>query len=393
MLKQVFGLAKEGVDYDRVCSLKDIDLHIEEGQVHGIIGMNGAGKSTLLKILTGVLDPTEGSVEIKGTVSALLELGTGFHGELTGRENIHVNGSILGYSKEQIEEKIKYILEFSELEEFFDRPVKIYSSGMYVRLAFSFAIAVDPQVLIIDEALAVGDVYFQQKCMKKIREFKKKGTTILFVSHDIGAIKMLCESVTLLSRGEVVYSGEPLKGIDLYNDILAEHKSQALIKAKSKRAETSKYGGSYESGSMEMEITSIKIGKDSGEDATAFVSGDHAVFRVTAKVNKPGVVNPTCGILIRDRLGYDIFGTNTSHLGSKVGELAVGQTLEYKFRLRLNLGPGDYTFTVALHADENHTDGNYHWIDRAEIIKILPTSDLAFVGVARLEPQCEVLVG
>ncbi len=389
MLKELFGYAKAEVDYDLVTSLKDINISIPEGSVHGVIGMNGAGKSTLLKILTGVLDQTSGSFNVTGRVASLLELGTGFHGELSGRENIYVNGAIMGLSRDEIGSKIQSIQEFAELGDFFDRPVKIYSSGMYVRLAFAFAISVDPDVLIIDEALSVGDAYFQQKCLKKIRSFKDSGTTILFVSHDLGAVKMLCETVTLLERGSVLFHGTPVQALDLYNALLAEHQNKELVKARKLAAAMSDPDTSFESGTREAEIVDVSIKDLKGESSVALVTGARVAIHVKARVQKGPLEQPTCGILIRDRLGYDIFGTNTDNLNaSSLGQ--VDGDVEYIFRFDLNIGPGDYTLTVALHSDRSHVEDNYHWIERALIFKVLPATDFEFIGVSRLSPEAEV---
>ena len=188
-------------------ALHKIDLKIESGEVFGIIGMNGAGKSTLLKILTGTLAATSGKIEMQGRVAALLELGTGFHPELSGRDNVLMNGKLLGLTESEIIEKIPGIHAFSELGDFFEKPVRTYSSGMYVRLAFSLAASVDPDVLIIDEALSVGDAYFQQKCLERIKQFKEQGTTILFVSHDPGVVKVLCNRVAFLQKGKLLGIG------------------------------------------------------------------------------------------------------------------------------------------------------------------------------------------
>ncbi|MEZ4743558.1 MAG: ABC transporter ATP-binding protein [Bdellovibrionota bacterium] len=389
MLKDAFGLAKENIDYEIVESLNGINLKVKKGSVHGILGMNGAGKSTLLKILTGVLNPSSGDYLLKGRVAALLELGTGFHGELTGRENIYLSGAIMGLSKDEMDEKINHIIQFSELDKFFDRPIKIYSSGMYVRLAFSFAVSVEPDILIIDEALSVGDVYFQQKCLKKINEFKDQGTTILFVSHDLGAIRMLCEQVSLLQKGRLIYTGVPAKGLELYNAIIAEHRNDEAINRQIQQAKSIEINNnSFESGNNKMKIENVNMLDANGQASEAIVSGEELTIEVLAKVYTNQIDNPTCGILIRDRFGCDIFGTNSYQLHAKSFSLNKGDLVLYRFNFLLNLGKGDYTLTVALHAENSHIDDNYHWIDRAKIIQVLPSTDFEFVGVAKLNPTC-----
>jgi lipopolysaccharide transport system ATP-binding protein len=389
-IKHLFGVAKEGRDYELVRPLRDVSIAVPTGSVHGIIGMNGAGKSTLLKILTGVLDKTSGSIVIEGRVASLLELGTGFHPDLTGRENVYINGSVLGFTKQEIDIKIESIIKFAELGDYFDRAVKTYSSGMYVRLAFSFAVAVEPDVLIIDEALSVGDAYFQQKCLKRIQEFRDQGTTILFVSHDPGAVRLLCEQVTLLSHGQVVFSGAPMQAMDLYNDIIAGQKKLEDIQARADKAREIDATSAYSSGNEKMKILGVKLFNEKGLESVAVVSGSKISIKIESIVNADEVTDPTCGILIRDRLGYDVFGINTHQLGKKSGPLKKGEKVTFRFEMDLNLGQGDYTLTIALHSFQTHVDDNYHWLDRALVIQVLPTPDYTFVGVARLMPIASI---
>lgn len=389
MLKDLCGLASQPKDFQDVESLSNISIQIPTGKVHGIIGMNGAGKSTLLKILSGVLHPTSGRLSMHGRVAALLELGTGFHGDLTGRENLYLNGAMVGLSRDEVDSRFASILEFSELGHFIDMPVKIYSSGMYVRLAFAFSISVDPEVLIIDEALSVGDAYFQQKCLKKIREFKERGVTILFVSHDLGAVKMLCDEVTLLEKGRNIITAPPVEVLDVYNAMLAKHEGRILREQKD--AGAAAFGESFESGTREMQITSTKMFNGEDREVSAFIAGDRIRIVVEAIVNKDGVKNPTCGILIRDRLGYDVFGTNTFYSRLETGSIAKEKKVQFVFEVEMNLGQGDYTLTVAIHQDQSHVEENYHWIERAMIFKVLPASDLTHIGVARLPVKCEIV--
>jgi len=390
-LKHLFGFAREIRDYQIVQPLRNVNLEVPTGTVHGIIGMNGAGKSTLLKILTGVLDQTTGTVEVKGRIASLLELGTGFHPDLTGRENIYINATILGFERDKIDSKIEEIIKFAELANYFDRPVKTYSSGMYVRLAFSFAVSVEPEVLIIDEALSVGDAYFQQKCLRKIKDFRDGGTTILFVSHDLGAIRLLCQSVTVLSHGEVVFTGSPIKAMDLYNDIIAEQKKLDDVKARADKARELTETSSYMSGNQKMTIISTKLYSDKGTESVAIVSGSKTKIRVEALVNTDSVDNPTCGILIKDRMGYEMFGINTYQMGIETGTLKKGDSIIFEFEFDANLGAGDYTITVALHSFQSHVEDNYHWIERALIIQVMPTPDFQFIGVVRLGVKGRIL--
>lgn len=208
---------------ERVHALKNINLKIKKGDTLGIIGKNGAGKSTFLKLIAGVSQPTKGNVYVSGRVVPLIELGAGFHPELTGKENIYLNGVILGLTEKEIKEKIKAIIDFSQLEKFIDTPVKFYSSGMYMRLAFSVSVFVDPEILLVDEILAVGDEQFQKKCLKRMTEFKKRGTTIIFVSHNLEIIKTFCTRAIYLKEGEVIYDGEPKKTISYYQKLSLSH--------------------------------------------------------------------------------------------------------------------------------------------------------------------------
>ena len=208
---------------ERVHALKNINLKIKKGESLGIIGKNGAGKSTLLKLIAGVSQPTKGKIKVTGRVVPLIELGAGFHPELTGRENIFLNGVILGLSEKEIKAKMKEIINFSEIEKFIDTPVKFYSSGMYMRLAFSISVFVEPEILLVDEILAVGDTYFQKKCLDKMIEFKKRGVTIVFVSHNLEAIKNFCSRAVYLKEGKIIFDGQPEKTIAYYQKFTLSH--------------------------------------------------------------------------------------------------------------------------------------------------------------------------
>ena len=219
-LKEALGLTRKKL-YKEHYALHDVNFDIYEGECVGIIGTNGSGKSTILKIITGVLTPTAGEVKVDGRISALLELGAGFNGEYSGIENVYLNGQMIGFSKEEIDAKLQDILDFAEIGDFVYQPVKTYSSGMFVRLAFALAINVDPEILIVDEALSVGDVFFQSKCYRRMEEIRKKGTTILMVTHDMGSIIKYCDKVVLLHKGEFIAEGPAGKVVDMYKKILA----------------------------------------------------------------------------------------------------------------------------------------------------------------------------
>ena len=234
--KEALGLSRKK-RYKEHYALDNVSFDVQRGETVGIIGTNGSGKSTILKIITGVLNPTKGNIQINGRISALLELGAGFNMEYTGLENVYLNGTMIGFSREEIDRKLQDILAFADIGEFVNQPVKTYSSGMFVRLAFAVAINIDPEILIVDEALSVGDVFFQAKCYKKFEEFKEQGKTVLFVSHDLGSISKYCERVVLLNRGVKILEGEPKEVIDTYKKILAD---KDTISVEKKRREKGK---------------------------------------------------------------------------------------------------------------------------------------------------------
>jgi lipopolysaccharide transport system ATP-binding protein len=376
-----FGSKKLHSEY---WALKDVSFNVGSGKVLSIVGMNGAGKSTLLKILTGTTFATSGRIQLRGRVAALLELGTGFHQELSGRENVFINGRLLGLSDEQIRSRIGEIHAFSELGDFFDKPVRTYSSGMYVRLAFSLASSVEPDVLIIDEALSVGDAYFQQKSLERIRQFRKSGTTILFVSHDLSAVKMLSDEVLLLDGGKVRAYGNPTEVLELYNASLGE-KSAAN---RDFHLHSPLNGGvaGTSSGNMKATFSQIEVLDRQNRAQTNFVTGDEASIHLAVEFHS-AIQNPSVGFLIRDRLGYDVFGTNTVEMQKVTGSFAAGENATFSFRMPLNIGPGEYTLSVAIHSGRTHESDCYHWKDRVALLKILPRSDYHFLGVAALSPE------
>jgi len=354
-------------------ALKGVSFFLKKGEVLGIIGPNGAGKSTLLKILTGILLPDKGIIRKDGRITALLELGTGFNFDMPGIENIYLNGLLLGMNKEEIDRKINEIIEFSELGDFINEPLKTYSSGMVMRLAFSIAIHADPECFIVDEALAVGDAHFQQKCINKIKEFKKNGGSIIFVSHDMNAVRILCDKVILLNKGEIIDEGDPEKVTNSYNLLLAklnDHEEKIALNRKN---------NSY--GTFEAKIEEVKvIGILSGSDI--ITSGEEAVIKIKIKAFKD-ISDATVGILIRDRFGQDIFGINTKLIKKEIS-FKENNTYWVYFKLPLNIAPGKYTLTVAIHKGELHSEGCYHWIDNATQFQIAGFKDNIFTGLVNL---------
>ena len=290
-------------------ALRGVTFRIQPGQSVGIIGQNGSGKSTLLKLLTGTTLPSEGSFLLSGRLSALLELGLGFHGDFTGRENAVMACSMLGLDKEQTAQTLPEIIRFSELGDFIDQPLRVYSTGMQMRLAFSAATAVRPEILIVDEALAVGDAYFQHKCMRKIRSFKEKGTTLLFVSHDAGSVKSLCDRAILLDQGRLIQDGPPDTVFDYYNAMIAKKSMDEEIQ----QVENDLGRTSTRSGNGKVRILEVDMLDSTDRSARAFSVGDTAKIRCRFQF-QAAIENPTIGFIIRDRLGNDVFGTNTHYL-------------------------------------------------------------------------------
>ena len=321
--------------------LREISFRVEAGESLGIVGQNGAGKSTLLKILTGTTKPTEGTVHCNGRVAAMLELGMGFRPEFTGYQNAVMGCQMLGFSGGEITSMLPGIIEFSELADYIDEPIRTYSSGMQMRLAFSVATAKRPEILIVDEALSVGDTYFQHKSMRRIRSFREQGTTLLFVSHDPAAVKTLCDRAILLDEGILVRDGGPEAVLDYYNAIIAkETKDQEIREAEGLLGRVA-----VRSGSGDARIVSVEMTGKEGKPARAFRVGETAEITCSLKFNTR-VEDPTVGLLIRDRLGNNVFGTNTHHLQQEWPVAASGSALEVRFSLTLNLGPGHYSLTV-----------------------------------------------
>ncbi len=368
-------------------ALRDVSFSVGAGRSTGIIGANGAGKSTLLKIITGTLEPTRGRVGVRGRIASLLELGTGFHPLFTGRQNIFYNARFLGLHDAEIHAKLPRIVEFAELGAFIDRPLRTYSSGMQMRLAFSVAANVDPEILILDEVLAVGDAYFVQKCLQRVREFRDRGTTILFVSHDLGAVKSLCDRAVLLHEGTLVDDGEPAPVIDHYNALIARKTADTEL-FMLERVERAK-AGPRRSGNFDALISEIELLDARGGASRAILAGDEVTVRIRVFLFD-ALTDPTVGILIRDRLGNDVYGTNTYHQQIATGRWEAGASLEVRFRMQLDLGAGEYTLTAAVHRASTHVVESYDWLDGGLVFRVLPSDSRPSIGVAYLRPAIEV---
>ena len=357
---------------------KNITFNLKKGETLGIIGINGAGKSTLLKQISGVIEPTNGKIIRNGRVTALLELGTGFNPEFSGLENIYFNGMLIGMNKKEIDEKLNDIIEFSELGDFIYEPLKTYSSGMAMRLAFAIAIHSNPQILIVDEALSVGDAHFSAKCTRALRELKKKDLSIIYVSHDLNSLKLLCDRLILLNNGEIVEEGEPERVINKYNFFIAKlNKEQQNLKINANKYQT-------EYGNFKAKITDVKIyGVESKSNVIS--AGEKAIIEIEVE-SYDDVKNITLGILIRDKFGQDIFGTNTFHYNQNI-DYEKNKIYKYKIEIPMNIGIGKYTLTVALHTEETHLSNCFHWKDRAVEFEIAGINGNFFIGICKLNTK------
>jgi homopolymeric O-antigen transport system ATP-binding protein len=359
-------------------AVNDLSFEVKEGETLGIVGENGAGKSTILKLLTGILIPDTGSVHITGKITGLLELGTGFNPEFSGIDNIIHNATYLGLSRPEIDEKLSTIIEFTELGDFIHEPLKTYSSGMVMRLAFSVAIHAEPRAFVVDEALSVGDAYFQQKCMTKIREFKEDGGSIVFVSHDMNAVKVLCDRAILLNHGTAVQYGEPEAIINSYNFLIAQH-SRTEVPYTPKHA-ASGYGN------HKVMIEGVTLADKNNLTSQILVSGHPTNICVSLK-GYAKMAQITLGISIRDRFGQDIYGTNSHYLNKSIG-MDAGQALVVSFSFKeFNLGPGKYSITAAVHTGISHVDECIHWLDGAAVFEVVAGEGAYFSGLVRLVPE------
>lgn len=364
--------------------LRDINFTIEAGESVGIVGQNGAGKSTLLKILAGTMQPTAGSIHIDGRLAALLELGMGFNPDLPGRANVLNTAGLMGFSQEQIENVMPDIEAFAEIGSYFDSPLRTYSSGMQVRLAFAVATAFRPEVLIIDEALSVGDAYFQHKSYSRIKEFCEQGTTLLLVSHDRAAIASLCSRAILIEGGVVCKDGTPEEVLDYYNAIIAKKEGSIVkqVRGADGRMRTV-------SGTGEAVIESMRLLNQDGLEVDSLNVGAPTVLEVDVHVIKD-IPELALGYMIKDRLGQPIFGTNTHHLGQILRDLPAGDRRTFRFKFDANFGVGNYSIALSLHQSEVHITHNYEWRDLALTFTMVNTSHAEFVGTAWVPPIVEI---
>jgi lipopolysaccharide transport system ATP-binding protein len=384
--------------------LRDISFMVEPGEAIGIIGVNGAGKSTLLKMITGTTQPTTGAIAVRGKVAALLELGMGFHPEFTGRQNVFMAGQLLGYSVAEIEAHMAGIEAFAEIGAAIDEPVRVYSSGMQLRLAFSVATAIRPDILIVDEALAVGDVYFQQKCFERIEGFVRSGTTLLFVSHSTGTVLNLCSRAILLKAGVIAHDGLPKDVIDLYQaELLVQHdRSPEQLKLNQPdsaeepappAAETERVEGKV--GSLETgvaECTAVRLLDQDGDEAHAVLADQQMSVLVTYRVER-AVDDPHVGFKLRNRFGVVLFETNSYCMGQTLGPMAAGTVFTARFDFAAALFPDEYTITVGL-GNGGYGEGSFrevlNYMHEVKAFTVVRNpAAIVWSGMINLQPRLE----
>ena len=379
-------------------ALDKISFEIEKGTTVGIIGTNGSGKSTILKIITGVLNPSSGNVEVEGNISALLELGAGFNMDYTGIENIYMNGTMMGFGREEMEKKLPEILEFADIGDFVHQPVKTYSSGMFVRLAFALAINVEPEILIVDEALSVGDVFFQAKCYKKMDEIRQKGTTILMVTHDMGSVIKYCDKVILLNKGSFVAEGKAGEIVDLYKKILAnrfeieEEAKDDKLPVEAKAADTGKLmkeslsinPNVTEYGDKRAEIYDLGLIDSKGEISNLLIKGEEFTIRERIRFFAD-IKQPIFTYTIKDKKGTELSGTNTMFELTDIEEVHAGDSYDVEFRQKMNLQGGEYLISMSCTGFENGQHVVYHRL--YDVANITVISNKNTVGIYDMESR------
>mgnify|MGYP002747985819 CR=1 FL=1 len=389
-LKEALGFGRKK-RYKEHYALKGVDMTIYQGETVGIIGTNGSGKSTILKIITGVLNPTGGSVHVNGRISALLELGAGFNMEYNGIENIYLNGTMIGFSKKEIDAKMDDILNFADIGDYVHQPVKTYSSGMFVRLAFAVAINIEPEILIVDEALSVGDVFFQAKCYHKFEEFKEMGKTIVFVSHDLSSISKYCDRVVLLNQGVKLGEGSPKEMIDAYKQVLVGQyvpaaDDQSLLSDKEITAAAAAAAGTVkdevnpellEYGTKDAMITGYKITDDMGRETSALLKGKECT--ITMQVHfEHDIEAPIFAFTIKNIKGVEITGTNTMVEKAFLSPVRAGSDMEITFTQKIDLQGGEYLLSFGVTGFEKEEFQVYHRL--YDVINMTVISDKDTVG-------------
>lgn len=390
-------------------ALQDISMQVRKGESYGIVGLNGSGKSTLLQIITGTLFPTSGTVKTQGRIAALLELGSGFNPDFTGRENVYMNGALLGFSRNQIDSKFETIQSFADIGDHFDQPLATYSSGMQMRVAFAVATAFDPDILIIDEALAVGDAYFQQKCFHRIERFKDGGGTLLFVSHDANTVKHLCDKAVLISHGKVVSHGVPKTVIDLYQGLVAQKtdlSDQAVVVSQSQNKQPGESTELLEPAAswtkattittnQQAELIDFKLLDSAGQPVTHIESETDLVVQYRIRLNKD-FERPAYGLIVRDKIGRSLFETSTFAMRAGDSPVAMGKEVLVRFKLNFNLRAGQYSFSVGV-ANKGFSRSEFEeyslLMHDVEQIQVTEAQDAYFYGgIFNMKPTVHVTV-
>lgn len=385
-VKEAFGFGKKQQTKLHY-ALNGVSLKIAKGETVGIIGTNGSGKSTILKIITGVLNPTSGEVHVDGRISALLELGAGFNMEYNGIENVYLNGMMMGFSEKEIEEKLPSILEFADIGDYVYQPVKTYSSGMFVRLAFAVAINIEPEILIVDEALSVGDVFFQAKCYRKFEEFKEQGKTIVFVSHDLSSISKYCDRVFLLNQGNLLGEGKPKEMIDAYKRVLVGQYEEAGEEKAEAEAENP---SALEYGNGQAQIQEYYMTDDRGVRTCAIIKGSEFTIHMKVKFTEK-IPAPIFAFSIKNVLGVEITGTNTMIEKAFLEGVEPGQVKEITFTQKMSLQGGEYLLSLGVTGYRGDAFEVYHRL--YDILNISVVSDKNTVGYYDMDSKVTVSEG
>jgi len=394
LLKEAIRISKKQ-HHREFWALRNINLEIPEGVTLGILGQNGSGKTTILQLLAGIMNPSSGDIKVRGRVSTILELGAGFNPDFTGRENAFLSGIILGLRPAEIKEKMLEIIEFSEIGEFIDQPVKTYSSGMYVRLAFAVAVTLDPDILLIDEVLAVGDAYFQHKCTRKIREFQEQGKTMVYVTHDIESVSNICHQAIILDYSKILAQGKPGDITSQYLALIdGREQEHAIMQAKDNRLDqintiSSTEPKSYSRyGSKEAEITRIEILDEDGSPRTHFMTGEEFTIRFHVSFQKD-VDKFVLGNIFRNKWGLNVFGTNTQWFGLSDKHFRKGDRCIVIFHHRAEFANGTYSINPAASlATGEDAYRTLDWINNAAIIHIRNSRRMD--GYVKLPTEIEI---
>ncbi|HAC61698.1 MAG TPA: ABC transporter ATP-binding protein [Lachnospiraceae bacterium] len=401
-LWETLGLDRKKT-YKEKYALNHVSFRVKRGETVGIIGTNGSGKSTMLKLITGVLTPTAGSIRVDGRISALLELGAGFNMEYTGIENVYLNGAMIGFTKEEIDARLDDIISFADIGDYINQPVKSYSSGMFVRLAFAVAINIDPEILIVDEALSVGDVFFQSKCYRKFEEFRRAGKTILFVSHDLSAISRYCDRAILLNQGDLIYDGTPKEAIDLYKKVLVgqyeEKPAEQPEAADGEKREIQGIGSDsglwksrypvnpslIEYGEKNGEIVDYALLDENGLMTSNFLKG--TVFTVRMKIRAHAdILEPIFAFTIKNMKGIEICGTNTTMEHVPVPTMHDGDEHVVEFTQKMDLQGGEYLLSLGC---TGYQDGMFRVFHRLyDVISLTVVSNRDTVGFYDMNSTC-----